>query len=260
MTSGERREESVSVSLKELMKLEDERIDRERKLREAEGLAAQRAREEAEKKRREAEEERARAEAEERERLRLRDLEEEARREAMSRAAVEQARIAVEARARAEEAERERKHEIELARIRAEAAKKSGAGVVVGSGLVGFSIALVAAVVVHFGVTRPANDRAIGALEARVAAAERRANDMGVDVERERARASKAEGELATAQKTIDDLKSAASRPPSKAARDPARDQATPPTGSSKAQPKNPLGDGPCINDWDPLCGRIRTK
>src|SRR5262245_46952258 len=101
------KEESVTFSLKELAKLEDERIDQENRMREAREKAAVAAREDATRKEREELEARERAAADERERARFREMEEEAKREAMSRAAVEQARITVEARTRSEEAERE---------------------------------------------------------------------------------------------------------------------------------------------------------
>ena len=105
--SPERRDESVTFSLKELMKLEDERICQERQAREARELAVKSAREDAERREREELAAKDRAAEEERERARFREMEEEARREAMQRAAIEQARITVEARTRAEESDRE---------------------------------------------------------------------------------------------------------------------------------------------------------
>lgn len=258
MTSGDRRDESVSVSLKELMKLEDERVSDEKRARDAEALAARRAREEAERREREAAEARLRAEAEDRERAKLRETEEEARREAMTRAAVEQARISVEARARAEEAERERRHEIELARIRAESAKKGGLGAWIGGGVAGASIAAVASLVLHFGVASPRAERVALGLEDRAARAEQRANEAELSAEHERARAAKAEADLAAAKKELDERKSAPP-PTTKGGASGAGVHGGRWQGDRPAT-KSSSADGPCINDWDPLCGRIRTK
>lgn len=258
MTSGERRDGSVSVSLQELRRLEDDRIDREKKSREADVIAAQRKHDAEVAMRREAEAARLRSEEEAKERIRLRDVREEAEREAMSRAAVEQARVAVEARTRAEEVERDRRHEIELARARAESQRTSGAVVVIGSGFVGFALALASAVVAYFSVVQPANARAIADLESRVGAAELRANDEAIDLTRERMRASKAESDLAASMKTIETLRGTAQTsftcppPPSRGG----HGNVLRPKGSAS----NPIDSGPCVNEWDPLCGRIQNS
>lgn len=255
----ERRDESVSVSLKELMKLEDERIDGEKRAREAQAAALQRTREEQARKKLEEEARVAKEREEAAERERQRAADEEARREATARAAMEEARLGVEARARAEEAERERQHEIALARLRSETTAKSGAGVVVGSGLVGVALALAASVVLHFAMVKPTHDASLAALEARVSAAEKRANDVVVDGERERVRALKAEAELAAAHRTLEELKSAP-KPPTKVGPTTGRGPTSagnPTTSATKAPVSEPCASG---DDHDPLCGRILRK
>lgn len=256
--TGDRRDESVSFSLKELMKLEDERIDGEKRARDAEAAATQRARDEEAKKKRDEEARVAKERDEAAERERRRAADEEARREATARAAMEEARLAVEARARAEEADRERQHELALARLKSEGTQKGGAGVVIGSGLVGLALALAASVVLHFAVVKPKHDASITALEGRVAAAEKRANDVAFDGERDRARALKAEGELGAAQRTIEELKSAPKVPtktgPTTNVRGPT---GAPPPSTTKAPLSEPCASG---DDHDPLCGRILRK
>jgi hypothetical protein len=174
--TGERRDESVQFSLHELMRLEDERIAREKRDREAAEAAAIAAREASERRERE---ERERAIAATHERERTLRFEEEARREAMSRAAVEQARISVEARTRAEESERERRHELELAKLRMDVARPHGPGLLLGSGAVGAALAFAVCGAAYFGEIRPAQARTVEGLEGAVARAEAKANDVG---------------------------------------------------------------------------------
>ena len=103
-----RREESVQFSLKELLKLEDERLAEQTRERQARDAAAARERDESERRKRAELEEKVRTETEARERQRHAELDDLARREAMQKAVVEQSRLEVEVRARAEERERER--------------------------------------------------------------------------------------------------------------------------------------------------------
>lgn len=256
MTGGpERRDESVNFSLKELMKLEDERISQERQAREARELAVKAAREEAERRERDALQARERAEAEERERARFRELEEEARREALQRGAVEQARITVEARTRAEESERERRHELELQRMRAEASKKAGPGALIGSAVGGAVLAVAVCLVLFFAVSRPATERRVAELDRAVAGADGRADALGRRVDDQKERIAQLEKALRDAQS---ELTAKAAPPPPKA-------PATGPRSGGggvippKAHPPNANDGPPCANKFDPLCGHIDT-
>lgn len=254
MTGGpERRDESVQFSLKELMKLEDERIGEEKKAREAREAAELRAKEETARREREELAAREKAEADARERARREMVEEEARREAMSRAAVEQARIAVEARTRAEEADRERRHEIELVRVRAEAQKKAPIGGFIGSGLAGAGLVLLGAIVVHFASVKPANDRRIAELAQNVAVAEARADQLSRQV-------NKQAEDLASMKKELDAAKvqlASASAPPAKTG---TSTGPRPPTGTATPVKPKPADEKPCLDEHDPLCGTIRRQ
>jgi membrane protein involved in colicin uptake len=258
MTGGpERRDESVTFSLRELKELEDERVEQERLAKEARELAALRAREEAVRREREELAVRERAEAEERERVRRREVEEEARREAMSRAAVEQARIAVEARARAEEAERERRHELDMQRARVETQKKPGAGTIAGSGLMGAAVAVALCFGVHFAVAKPAADKRIAELDRAVAMAEGRADELS-------RRVAEQSGQIKDLKTELEEAKRAKTAQPvsssSTGAQLPHRGGGghVPVPATSNNKKDNPLNGGPpCANKFDPLCGHI---
>jgi len=258
MTGGpERRDESVNFSLKELMKLEDERISQERQAREARELAAKTAREEAELREREELAAKDRAAAEERERARFREMEEEARREAIQRAAVEQARITVEARTRAEESDRERRHEIELQRLRAETMQKPGPGGYVASALGGAAATLALCLVMHFAVSKPASDRRIAELDRAVAGAEGREAELGRRVDDQKVRIGQLEKSLSDMQ---DEL---SKRPPAQATPQKPVGPTGPKrggtgTGADSSKGKGP-NDGPPCAKFDPLCFHIDT-
>ena len=249
MTGGaERRDESVSFSLRELMKLEDERIDQEKQARDAREHTAKLAHEESERKARAELEAKERAAADERERVRRLEVEEEARREAMSRAAVEQARIAVEARTRADESDRERRHELELQRMRLESQKKPPLGAFLGSGLVGAGVAVVGCMVLLFAVAKPESDRRIADLDRAVANAEGRATALERRVDEQNAK-------LAEAQKALDAARDQLAHPPAPV---PAKaGPTTPKVGVAAPLPVKPPAEKPCINRFDPLCGHI---
>lgn len=254
MTGGpERRDESVNFSLKELMKLEDERISQEREAREAREFAAQTAREDAARRERVELEAREKSAAEERERARFREMEEEARREAIQRAAVEQARITVEARTRAEESDRERRHELELQRMRAETVRKPGPGGFIASALGGAAACLAISLVLHFSVTKPAADLRIAELDRAVAAADGHANGLSRRVEEQSARIKKLEDGLRDKEDELARARSAAAaKPPSGPTTLPVRG------GGGPVKVKGGLNDGPpCANKFDPLCGHI---
>jgi len=257
MTGGpERRDESVTFSLKELMKLEDERVDQEKLAREAREHAVKAAREEQTRRERVELEARERAESEERDRVRHKELEEEARREAIQRATVEQARITVEARTRAEEADRERRHEIELQRMRSEAVKKPGPGGFIGSALGGAAFALALCLVMYFAVSKPAGDKRIAELDRAVAGADGRADELSRRVDEQKSRIGDLEKELSAAQAALLVKAPAAATGPK---------PPTAPFVGRHVDPKGPKGpnpnDGPpCANKFDPLCGHIDTR
>jgi hypothetical protein len=249
MTGGsERRDESVTFSLRELTKLEDERIEKEKQAHEARAHAAEAAREAAERRERAALEARERDASEERARARRLEVEEEARREAMSRAAVEQARIEVEARTRAEESDRERRHELELQRMRLEARPARGVGALVSSGLGGAALALAGCLVVVFAVTKPASDLRVRELDRAVASAEGRASALERRVEEQTAK-------LAETQRALDAARDQAAHPPAPAPRPAA---ATPvKSGFAAPPPPKPPAEKPCVDKFDPLCGHL---
>jgi hypothetical protein len=247
MTS-ERRDESVQFSLTELMKLEDERVVREKREREAAEAAAVAAREDAARREREA---RERAEAEARERARRERAEEEARREAMSRAAVEQARIAVEAKTRAEEAERERRHELELARLRANVERPHGPGMLVGSAGVGLALGLVAAVTVHFASIKPTHARAVEDLKIAAARTEAQLLEARREGLSQASQINDLSARLEQARKDIVELRSKEPRPGAKGP-EVVRGPRAAPGGPS--QPPPSLSDK-CAGSRDPLCG-----
>jgi hypothetical protein len=259
MTGGpERRDESVSFSLKELMKLEDERNTEERQAREARELATRAAHDEAERREREEVVARNRAAEEERERARFREMEEEARGEAIQRATVEQARITVEARTRAEESERERRHEIELQRMRVETVKKPGPGGYVASALGGAAATLALCLVMHFAIWRPASDRRIAELDRAVAGADGREAEMGRRVDDQKMRIGQLEKSVADLQ---DEL---TKRPPAQAVSPRTATGATLQKRAGTGAGADPLkgkgaSDGPPCAKGDPLCFRIDT-
>jgi colicin import membrane protein len=263
MTGGpERRDESVSFSLKELMKLEDERIGQERQAREARELAAKDARDDAERREREELVAKDRAAEEERERARFREMEEEARREAMQRAAIEQARITVEARTRAEESDRERRHEIELQRMRAETVKKPGPGGYIASSLGGAAVTLAICLVMHFAVSKPASDKRIAELDRAVAGAEGRESELGRRVDDQKARIGQLEKSLSDMQEELSRRPPVAAAPPrtppgSTGSTGPKRNGAGAGADSTKAKG---LNDGPPCPKFDPLCFHIDTR
>jgi colicin import membrane protein len=254
MTGGpDRRDESVSFSLKQLMSLEDERIRQERDAAEARERAARVAREEAGRRERAELQAREQAAEEERERARFRTMEEEARLEAMQRAAVEQARITVEARARAEESERERRHEIELQRMRNESVKPRGPGMLVASALGGAALAFAVGLVLHLAVWKAGADARVAQLDRAVAAAEAHAEELGRRVEEQKVRIADLDSSLAEARRAQAQAQIERARPPK---------QPTPPgskagvVAPSRPKPVDP-NDGPPCPKFDPICGHI---
>ena len=233
------REESTQFSLTELLKLEDERIAEVRRSNEEEKRAAERARREAA--------ERAEAEATARARsAQQAELDELARREAMQKAIVEQARLDVEARTRTQERELERQHEIALAAMKTEGSKGQ-LGTILGGTALGAATMLAAALAIHFGVLRPANELRIRELGAAVAAAESRASDLEQRVEEDR--------KLIAALRVRPADEPTPRVPDVRAPPPPLRTvPVRPPTRTGTA----PTAPDPCAGSKDPLCGLPR--
>lgn len=251
MTGGtERRDESVSFSLKELMKLEDERIDQEKTSREARERSAKLASDEAERRAKADLAARARAEADERERTRRIEREEEARLEAMQRATVEQARITVEARTRAEESERERSHERELQRMRLEGQKKPEIGALIGSGLAGTAFALAGFMVFFFAAAKPASDHRIAELDGHLSAAEDRGRALDRRLDDQNIKLAAVTKELEAARKLV-------AAQPAPALVGPTTTTGRPPVGHPPTPPRIPVKEEKCADPHDPLCFHI---
>jgi colicin import membrane protein len=246
-------EGSVSFSLKELMRLEDERVASVRE-------DARKRREELE---RAADEEARRIEAaaqararQEEERLREHERtmqEEAARLDGMKRAIVERERVAAEQAAREAEVARLRAHELELARLRREGGSTSKAAWSVAAASV---VALTLGVIAYAAVLRPDADRRLAAARADAAAqgeivgqtqkqlAElgKRVEALGAQLRTEGDRAHDLELQLADAQRKLADRR----------------------VGGPSSQPLHPVApvpprntpflDGTCKNPGDPLC------
>lgn len=250
--SSQRREESVRVSLRELMKLEEERLARERADRAAVAAEAERRRAQAE------EEARARTEEvrlrEEREERARRD--DEARREALVKFSVEQARIEVEARTRAEEIERRRRHERELA---AEAQRGAPASAPWTRALAGFAgglllSALVACAILGGGVL-PAHEAELRAVRDAVATLEARVSDLGIARDQAVRDAVEWRGRAEAAQRALD-ARSAAPEPKSATPRsvEPSRPNHRHRSGAGPASP------GATCLSGDPMCFTVGDR
>lgn len=254
MASGPtgRRDESVQFSLKELLKLEDERLEEQARVDEAREAAAAREREELERRRRAEADAASRADAETRERERRTELEELARREAMQKAIVEQSRLEVEVRARAEERERERRHEVEIERLRSEGKKGASMGPLASAAAMGGAIMLVVALASHFGVTKPAADRRVAELEQGLGLAEARALELARRIDEQRDAIGERDRRLAEARAEIGALE----------ARRPAPTTPAAPAVRTKASaaPRGPAAPAqPDCLPGDPMCFSMKT-
>jgi colicin import membrane protein len=162
------KQSSVLFSLRELMNLEEERIETEKQREEEARAADKRAKMEAELRLRAAEEARIRAEEERRQNDAAREREEAARLEAIQRAAIERTRLETEERARLAQMELSHKHERELQMLKADK-QKTG----LRRALIGVAVASVvfagSGLGYYFGVAVPAaeRDRAAAETEAR---------------------------------------------------------------------------------------------
>jgi hypothetical protein len=205
-SSGSKRDESVQFSLKELLKLEDERLAEQTRERAANEVAIARERAEAARRREEEAKATATAEKDAETRLRRSELDELARREAMQKAVVEQSRLEVEIRARAQERELERRHELELQRLRGEG-QKGQLGTLTISALLGGAVMLVVMLSIHFGVTKPTTDRRIAELQQNIATAETRSDELGRRADDQKRANETLEKKLSDAQAEIASLK-----------------------------------------------------
>lgn len=243
---GDRKDESVTFSLRELRELEEERIAREQRAAQEAAAQAARARQLAEQRAREQAE---RAAAEAREAARRTELEELAKREALQRAAVEQTRLEVEVRARADERERERRHEIEIARIRA-VTERPGFGLAAlgGAAAVGAVLAGFAAFAVHMTAVAPAHAKRVADLERSVSAEQLRAQGATGEADREQKRAADLERRASELRAEIDRKKPCPASPPT-------TPKGGAPGGSSHPKRVEPIG--PVCQPGDPLCPTI---
>lgn len=255
MKTPVRSEGSVTFSLGELMKLEDERVAEQAREREANERAAIAAKVESERKMRAAEEAKVRAaEAAEQTRRRA-ELDELARREAMQKATVEQARLEVEARTRADERERERAHELALQAARTSTPKPTSLGSLIGAMGIGGGMVLLVTCILHFGVTQPANDRRFAELELRASTAEHKLSDAETNADRSRktiAALEQKNASLETDNKNLRDAANAPARP------------TRPTTGGHPTAPattiKTKTSDTPCVDEHDPMCFSIKPS
>jgi hypothetical protein len=256
MGSGaDRRDESISFSLRELTNLEQARVDEERIARDVLAAREREARLESERALVRARAEQERLEHDERERIRRQHAEEEARLEALSRAAVEQARLAVEVGARAEEAERERRHERELAELAIR--HKTPSRILLGGVcvLVGVAVGLVPCVLLRAGYEASrADERTLAntreeALANRLRASDARAENATREFDTLRAEGAALRGEVAGLQSKLKSVSLTEAGkvwacPPGKA-----------PTARPVAVGTKPATVDPCAGSRDPLCG-----
>lgn len=242
-------EGSVTFSLGELMKLEDERVAEQAREREESERAAMQAKLEAERQERAAEEAKARAAQEAEHTRRRAELDELARREAIQKATVEQARLEVEARARADERERERAHELALQAARTATPKETGLGSLLGAmGMGGGLVALVTCIL-HFGVTQPANERRFAELELRASTAEHKLSEAETSADKSRKTIAALEQKSAALEADNKTLREATPAPPGK----------KPPTGVHPPAPiKTKTAETGCADEHDPMCFAIK--
>jgi colicin import membrane protein len=135
---AEQKESSVLFSLKELMNLEEDRIQQEEAEKQRQLQAQEQARMDAERRAREAEEARVRAEEERRRMEEQRAREEQARLEAMRQGEVERARLEAENAARMEAMRRQQDHERQLVAIKEGSGKKKIMGIAIAIGVLLF--------------------------------------------------------------------------------------------------------------------------
>ncbi len=250
-STGTTSEGSVSFSLKELTRLEDERVaferdEARRRREELERNAADQA-----KRAQEAVDARARAEDERRKELERHAREEDARLEGQKRAFVERERLAAEQRARDGEVARLHTHELELTRLRTQ----GGGARIAWSVAVASLVCLVAGAIAYAAVLRPDADRQLAQARADVVRsgelvkeAERQVSDLGKRVDGLAGQLQASEEHARDLERQLDDAK--------KKVGDRRAGVAPPPTPRPPPIPTRPTGliDGPCKYPGDPLC------
>lgn len=249
MSESGRREGSVSTSLAELVKLEDERLQRERAEAEERLRVAARARAAAEEAARRAEEERRAAEAASQAEKERFAREEAARIQALQQATLEEARQ----RLRLEESAIEHQRSIEALRAQTPlppATRASSAAVAAGA-LVGALVAVAACAGVYVGSLAPsaeeARAEAIARLDdkrAEATAADRRASSAELRARELDRDLQAARGDVKRLQDELDALKRA-------------RVGAPAPTAAAPTAPRTVKVDPRCQNPGDPLCPQI---
>jgi hypothetical protein len=186
---------SFMFSLQELERMEEQRVRALHDAAQRERAIEERARHDAEELARGERAAREDAEAEARREGERQVREEAARIEAIHRGATETARIAAEAKAQREARELERRHELELARERAEVGRSRARETIV-AGLVGAIVAAGVGMAMHYGIALPrervratAGDAAIASrdgtiadLRSLAAAADARTRSMEADL------------------------------------------------------------------------------
>jgi len=188
---------SVVFSLKELARMEEERVRAHAEAEARERESRDRAERDARERARCEEQARAQAETEARREVERRAREEAARLEAARQAALGAARAEVDARARAQERERERLHELEVARARALERRSGGARVA--ATLVGAAVAAGVALALHYGVVVPGEEAAAARSAGELAARDVAIADLRARLDASEARASALDDELAAA-------------------------------------------------------------
>lgn len=240
------RDDSMLFSLRGLLDLEKERLERESAERRRQEEVAQALERERERIRREAEDRKRSSMIEAARLAEQRRREEEARLEALKQAAVECARVEAESRARAELTDKVHEHERALTLLKEEA-RRTRARHLSAAGFALFAISLVTSTTLYFAKLRPEAQRLHAAFDELVSAEHNRAEETKRLLERAERRRSELESELETAKKRIDTLESEKTTPASDT---PARGGTVPAAtkpGASRA------GNTPCVDDGDPM-------
>jgi len=249
------RDDSILFSLKGLMDVEKERIDKERaeraeRVREAQIALAMQA--ERERVRREAEVKKALNLAEAARLEAQRRREEDARLEALKRTAVEAARIEVEARGRLEMMEQKLAHERRMLELREAPRRKRATRLAI----LGFSLAfatVAGAASFYYGTLRPDAERLRVAYAELVSAERGRADEAKRLLDRSNKRGDQLEAELRGARDEIDELKRAATAAGGDTKTE--KRSVRPATFRSEASPSRKKR---CNDDGDPLNGCLK--
>jgi colicin import membrane protein len=191
-------ESSVLFSLKELMTIEEDRINQEDAERKRVAEDAERARLEAERRARDAEEARRRAEEQRRLQEEQQRREEGARLEAIRHAEIERSRLEQEQKARLEEMSQQQSHALQIAALHQDKSKQR---------LRNWLIAIASVLVVGGGVTGVLWWRNAQANEARIAAEQREAERLRQEAERKQ---KELEAKLAQIEELQEKIRSAA--------------------------------------------------